>query len=125
MCSHDSGGVSRWLLARRGWSERPPPVVLESRAQVADLAIDHVALGHVVCPPQRVEDLLAGDHAPGVGCQQIEQALLQAGQVQLRGVHSYSSLEDVYLELADLDVRAQTERSVCRPPRLEGGQLGL
>src|SRR5207244_8806265 len=33
------------------------PVVGQSRAQIADLAIDHVALGHVVCPTQGVENL--------------------------------------------------------------------
>src|SRR5206468_8622875 len=38
-----------------------------------------------VCSSDLVEDLLASDHAPSVGCQQVQQALLEAGQVQRRG----------------------------------------
>src|ERR1700716_4175449 len=56
---------------------RLPPVVLESRPQVANLAVYDVALGHVVHTPQRVKDLLAGDHAASVRSEQIQQALLQ------------------------------------------------
>ena len=66
-----------------GDEARLAPVVLEPRPQVANLAVHDVAFGDVVHTPQRVEDLFAGDHAPSVGCQQVQQALLQAGQVQL------------------------------------------
>jgi hypothetical protein len=79
------------------------PVVVQSRAQVADLTVDDVALRDVIRAPQRVEDLLAGDHAPSVGRQQVEQALLQARQVQLRGSGVNAAFEDVDLELTDLD----------------------
>src|SRR5205823_2128171 len=61
----------------RGDEARLPPIVLESGSQVANLAVYHVALGHVVHAPQRVQDLLAGDHAASVGRKQVQQALLQ------------------------------------------------
>jgi hypothetical protein len=48
------------------------------------MAIDDVALGHVVDTPERIQDLVARHHLDGSGCQQIEQALLESGQVQLR-----------------------------------------
>src|SRR5579859_1601320 len=53
---------------RHGGDEaRLAPVVLEARAQVADLTVHDVALGDVVHAPERVEDLFTGDDAPGVG----------------------------------------------------------
>lgn len=49
-----------------------PPVVVESSAQVLELAVDHVAPGHIVRPPERIENLLAGDLAASVGRQEYK-----------------------------------------------------
>src|SRR5438093_10447405 len=54
-------------LARHCRDEpRAPPVVLELHAEVADVAIDQVALRDVISPPERVEDHLAIERLSGV-----------------------------------------------------------
>jgi hypothetical protein len=85
---------ARWLrergdepipLPRHGRDEPGlAPIVLELRPEVADVAIDDVALGHVVDAPERVQDLVARHHLVRSRRQKIEQALFEAGQVQLR-----------------------------------------
>ena len=47
------------------------------------MAVDDVALGHVVDAPERVQDLVARHHLAGSRRQEIEQALFEPGQVQL------------------------------------------
>src|SRR6266542_5192611 len=66
-------------------------------------------------PPERVEDLLARDHPPGVGGKQVQQALLERGQVQLRRTGAHGALQDVDIEVAELDHRHERQRIAVRP----------
>jgi hypothetical protein len=65
----------------RGDEARLPPVVLESRPQVANLAVHDAALGGVVHAPQRVENLFAGDGGspPGLDAGSKTSAARSAG----------------------------------------------
>src|ERR1700730_1599649 len=94
-----------------------PPVVVESRPQVTDLTIDHVALSDVVSPPQRVNDFLTCDDAASVGRKQVQQALLQGAQVQFRAPGANSSFQDVYLEFADVDGGREGHPVAVRAPQ--------
>src|SRR5665811_2267280 len=68
-------------LAGDGGDEaRVAVVVLELDAQAPDVAVDDVALGHEVHAPDRVENLLAVDDAPTATREEVEQALLDAGE---------------------------------------------
>jgi hypothetical protein len=49
-----------------------------------------------------VEDFIAGHHLTGVGCQQIQQALIHPGQVQLGRSNPHLPLQDVDLQLSQL-----------------------
>src|SRR5664280_16492 len=72
-------------LAGDGGDEaRVAVVVLERDAQAADVAVDDVALGHEVHAPDGVEDLLAGHDPPAAAREQVEQALLDAREVDHR-----------------------------------------
>src|SRR5438477_838501 len=81
----------------RGDEARLAPVILESRTQVTNLAVDNIAFGDVVHTPQRVQDLLAGNHSASVGRQQVQQALLQRCEMELRATCPYGAVEDVDL----------------------------
>src|SRR5664280_300046 len=50
----------------------------------ARVAVDDVALGHEVHAPDRVEDLLPGHDPPAAAREQVEQALLDAREVDHR-----------------------------------------
>src|SRR5471032_364271 len=68
-------------LAADGLNEsRVAIVVLKLDAQAADMTIHDVALGHEINAPDRVEDLVATEHAAASACQQVEQALLGRAQ---------------------------------------------
>ena len=47
------------------------------------MAVDNVAAGHVIGAPERVQDLITRHDLTGSRCQEIEQALLESGQMQL------------------------------------------
>src|SRR5713226_6761340 len=94
---------------------RKPPIVLQLRPETPYVAVHDAAFGHVVRPPQGDEDLLARDHSAGVGRQQVQQALLQRGQLLLRAASPHSAIQDVGLELAQPDHRRERERVAVRP----------
>ena len=71
--------------ARHGRDEaRVPVVVLELVRRLPDVAIDDVALGDEVGAPDRVEDLVARDDAAPPAGEQVDQALLDAREVDDR-----------------------------------------
>src|SRR5664280_2251585 len=79
------GGDEAVALAGDGGDEaRVAVVVLELDAQAADVAVDDVALGHEVHAPDGVEDLLPGHDPPAAAREQVEQALLDAREVDHR-----------------------------------------
>src|SRR5581483_6522946 len=54
------GGNKSITLAGLGFDETGlAPIVLQLRPQIPDMAVDHVALGHVIDAPQRVHNLVA------------------------------------------------------------------
>src|SRR5881397_2807344 len=90
-------------LARHGRDEpRAPPVVLQLYAEVADVAIDQVALRDVVGPPERVEDHLAIERLSGVRRQQVEQRLFDRRQVKDGRAGLGVLIEQVELEPPDV-----------------------
>src|SRR5206468_12037478 len=82
---------------------RAPPGVLELHAEVADVAIDQVALRDVISPPQRVDDHLAIERLSGVRRQQVEQRLFYCLQVKDGRAGLAVLIEQVKLEPPDLD----------------------
>src|SRR6202142_1395795 len=91
-------------LAGDGGDEaRVAVVVLELDAQAADVAVDDVALGHEVGAPDRVEDLLPRHDLPAPAREQVEQALLDAREVDDRVPRGALPVEDVDLDLAEPD----------------------
>ena len=77
-----------------------PVIVLELDTQAADMAIHDVALGHEVGTPDGVEDLLTRDDASAPAGEQVQQALLDAGQVNDRVAGANHPADDVDLDLA-------------------------
>src|SRR5665811_1210651 len=76
------GGDEPVALARdRGDEARVPVVVLELDPQAPDVAVDDVALGDEVGTPDRVEDVVPRDHPTPAAGEQVQQALLDPGQV--------------------------------------------
>jgi NAD(P)-dependent dehydrogenase (short-subunit alcohol dehydrogenase family) len=76
MATGATGGLGQVVAAELGG--RGATVILVCRREpAANLAVDHVALGHIVHPPQGVQNLLAADHSARLGRQQVQQALLQ------------------------------------------------
>src|SRR5215213_6020364 len=94
---------------RRDESRRPP-VVLELCAQVADMAVNNVATGGMVGAPKRIQDLVARHYLTSMCRQQVEQALLEAREMKLRGPGSDLTLHDVDLDLAELQDRVERDR---------------
>ena len=92
--------------ARDGRDEaRMPVVVLELDPQASDVAIHDVALGHEVGAPDTSQDLVPGDHPSASTGEEIEQALLDAAQVDDRLTGPHLPVHDVDLHLAELDRR--------------------
>ena len=85
-----------------------PVVVLELDAQAPDVAIDDVALGHEVGAPDRVEDLVPRHDLPGATGEQVQQALLDAAQVDDGVPGPDLAIDDVDLDLAERDGRARS-----------------
>jgi len=102
---------------------------------------------NVVRPPQRVENFAAGEYPTSIRRQQIQQTLLQQGQVQLNDPVVHGSVQDVDLQLTQLDRGSEGHGITVGPPNdrnhprqeflrsewdgqdvvragLEGGQLG-
>src|SRR2546428_2393483 len=90
------------------------PIVLELHAKVAHVAIDEVALGDVVGPPERIEDRLAVDGLAGIRRQEIQERLLDRGELQHRRPRADLAIEQVDLEPADLDDRDERDRLAVR-----------
>jgi hypothetical protein len=61
----------------------------------------HVTVGQVVDAPQRVHNLISGQQASGIGCQQVEQILLQWREVQLAGPSAHPAIQNVDLQLSE------------------------
>ena len=80
-----------------------PVVVLELDPQAPDVPIDDVALGDEVGAPDAVEDLVAGHDASAAAREEVQQALLDAAQVDDRGPGTHLAVEDVDLHLAEPD----------------------
>src|SRR2546426_5806395 len=78
----------------------PARMVLQLDAQVADVAVNHIALGHIVDPPEVVQNLVAGEQASRVCGQEIEQALVERRGVQLRFAGPDTAGEDSDLQIA-------------------------
>jgi hypothetical protein len=74
------------------------------------VTVDDVALGHVVDAPERIQNLVARHHLAGLGRQEVEQALLEPGQVQRRCPGPYL-LHDVNLELSERQDRVERDRA--------------
>ena len=101
----------------------PATVVLKSRAQVADLPIDHVAFGYVLCPPRRVEDLLASDDTAGVASQVGEDAVLGRGQVDGLSITQCLVLAEVNGQVAGGDLLVTPYLAFTRKSGLSAREL--
>ena len=78
------------------------------------MAVDDVALDHEVGAPERVEDLLACQHGPGVRGEEIQESLLERREVELvtRSGH-HLAVEDIDLEVADREFLVLVGPSGC------------
>ena len=65
------------------------------------MTVDDVALGDEVLPPDAVEDVLPRHGPPGAARQEVEQALLDAAQVDHRLTDAYLAIDDVDLDVAE------------------------
>src|SRR5665811_884108 len=98
-------------------------VVLELDPKAADVAIDDVAFGDEIRAPDRVEDLLAGHDPPTAAGEQVQQALLDATEVDDRLACADHPVDDVDLHLAELDDR--DDRSIGpRSPTADDDRAG-
>src|SRR5664279_5271368 len=104
------------LAGDRGDEARAAVVVLELDAQSPHVAVHDVALGHEVGAPDGVEDLLAGDDPPAPAREQVEQALLDAREVDDRVAGPDDAVEDVDLDLAEPDDGDERAVGPRRPP---------
>jgi hypothetical protein len=91
------------------------PIVLQLRAESANVPVDDVALDDEVGAPQSVEDLLASEHVPGVGGEEVQQRLLERGEVQLVISGEDLSVEHVDLEIADAEARDELSGTAVGP----------
>src|SRR6185436_1331865 len=82
-------------------------MALQLDPQVADVAVDDVALRDVVGTPQAVQDFIARQQASRIGGEQIEQVLLERGEMQLRLAEPDAMMHDVDLELAQPKDRSE------------------
>ena len=65
------------------------------------MPIHDVAFDHEVSSPQCVEDLLAAEHAARVRREQVQQCLLERGEVQLVLAGEHLTVENIDLEVSD------------------------
>src|SRR4051794_13016780 len=84
----------------RGDEPRPSVVVLELDPEAPHMAIDDVALGDEIGSPDRVDDLLAGDHPTRPAGKKVEEALLDPAQMDHRSTGPDLAIDDVDLHLA-------------------------
>src|SRR4051812_2700755 len=75
-------------------------MALQLHAEVPDMPVDDVALRHVIGAPEIVQDLVTGQQPAGVGCQKVEQTLLDGGEVKLRVAGTYATVQDVDFQVA-------------------------
>ena len=59
-----------------------PPASLEFDPQAVDMSVHHVALSREIDPPERVQDLVAGQYLAGARRHQVDQPLLQTGSTR-------------------------------------------
>ncbi len=69
------------------------------------MTIDDIALGHEIGAPHRVQDLLPRDNAPATAGKHVQEALLDAAEVDDRAAGPHFAVEDVDFHLPDLDRR--------------------
>lgn len=82
------------------------------------MAIDQVAARREVDTPQAVEDLFASHQAARVGRQEIEQALLDRGEMEFAGSRTNATMKDIDLEPAELDRGRERNRRPIGPSRV-------
>src|SRR5688500_2612420 len=80
------------------------------------MAGHHAALRHAIATPQRLEDLLARDDVAAVGCEQVQQTLLESVQMDLGGAGAHFSMEDVDFDLAESEHGFNIRRVVVSSP---------
>src|ERR1700675_590449 len=98
------GGDEPVALTRNRRDEtRMTVVVLELDPEAADVAVHDVALGNEVSAPDRVQDLLPGDDPSTAAREQVEEALLDAAQVDDRAAGAHLPVQDVDLDFTELD----------------------
>ena len=81
------------------------------------MLVDGVAPGDEVDSPQGVHDLIPREHPPGIRRQQVEQALLQGGEVQVRRAGSDLAVENVDLDLSQFDHWIEGRAAAVRSAR--------
>jgi len=80
-------------------------IVLQLRAKGTYVPVNDVALTNEVGAPQPVEDLLPSQNAPGVRSEEVQERLLERGEVHLASLNNQRSVQHVELEIADLQAR--------------------
>ena len=87
------------------------------------MTVDDVALGHEVLPPNAVEDVLPRDDPSGAACQEVEQALLNAAQVDHGLTDADLAIDDVDLDVAER-YRRHDRPIATRRPTGDGDRSG-
>ncbi len=77
-------------------------VVLELDPQAANVAVNDIALGHEVGAPHRVENLFSRYDAPIAAGEKVQEALLDAAEVNDRMASTDFSVHDVDHHLTEL-----------------------
>ena len=80
------------------------------------MAVDDVALDDEVGAPERVEDLLAREHAPGIRGEEVQQRLLEGREMQLVIAGEDLPVEHVDLKVADTKAWHELPGLSVRPP---------
>src|SRR5439155_19651723 len=113
----DIGGADEPVAGARDRLDVPRlvPVVLKLGPQGSHVTVHDVALDHEVSAPERVEDLFACKDAARVCCEEVEQRLLERGQMQLVFAREDLSVENVDLEVTDAQPREQLSGAAMCP----------
>lgn len=64
-----------------------------------NVPVNDLAVCHVIDTPQGIHNLVSRQQSPGIGRKQIQEILLQWGQVQLAGAGAHPTIEDIDFKL--------------------------
>src|SRR5439155_3279830 len=88
------------------------PVVTKLHAKLANVAINDIALDLELAAPDAREQLLAAQDFPRVGCEQVQEGLLDRRERKILATDPDALLDQIDLEGAEADLRDQRDAHV-------------